>query len=98
MHCVAILYPNKEGSKFDFKYYMQKHIPMASELLNCKIDVAKVVGTPDGSPAPFLCIARIWTNSLPALAAAMERHEAEIVGDIPNYTNVEPLVQIEETL
>jgi len=28
----------------------------------------------------------------------MAQHGAQIMGDIPNYTNIEPLIQIDEVL
>ena len=30
---ISILYPNNKGSRFDFRYYVDKHMPMAIELL-----------------------------------------------------------------
>lgn len=98
MHCLTVLYPNNNGATFDFDYYMKKHIPMVSRLLNCKIDVAKGIRMPDGSSPPFLCIGRIWITSLQEFGIAMERHGAEITQDIQNYTNVEPVLQMEETV
>jgi uncharacterized protein (TIGR02118 family) len=98
MKCVNVTYPNKEGAKFDFEYYLAKHVPMVSALLGKEIEVNKGIGTPNGAPVPFLCIARIWIDSLEEFTAAMAQHGGKIMGDIPNYTNVTPVLQIEEVV
>ena len=30
---ISILYPNKEGSRFDMGYYIEKHMPVSIDLL-----------------------------------------------------------------
>ena len=30
---ISILYPNVKGSRFDFEYYVQKHMPRSIQLL-----------------------------------------------------------------
>ena len=37
-----------------------------------------------------------YFNSLADFQQAMEAHGKEIMGDIPNYTNIQPQVQISE--
>jgi hypothetical protein len=34
---VSVLYPNKEGSKFDLGYYLNSHIPMVQEKLGASL-------------------------------------------------------------
>jgi uncharacterized protein (TIGR02118 family) len=96
MYYVTVLYPNREGMRFNFDYYMSKHIPMVARLLTTTIEVTKGVGTPRGTAATFLYAARIRVRSLDEYSAAMARHGAQIIGDIPNYTDVQPNVQIDE--
>ena len=98
MYYVTVLYPNRDDVKFDFDYYLTKHIPMVSRLLDTTIEVGRGIATPAGTAAPFVCTARIRVNSLDEYRAAMARHGAQIVGDIPNYCNVQPTVQIDEIL
>jgi uncharacterized protein (TIGR02118 family) len=98
MHYVTVLYPNRDGMRFDFDYYMRTHIPMVARLLDTTIEVSKGIGTPTGTPAPFLYAARIRLRSLDEYQAAMARHGAQIIGDIPNYTDVEPSVQMDEVV
>jgi uncharacterized protein (TIGR02118 family) len=98
MHYVTVMYPNQEGLRFDFDYYMSKHIPMVVRLLASRVEVCKGIATPTGAPAGLVCTARIQVNSLEQFQAAMAQHGAQIMGDIPNYTNAQPTVQIDEVL
>jgi uncharacterized protein (TIGR02118 family) len=97
MYWVTILYPNKEGAKFDFNYYVNKHIPMTAMLFGHSIQILKGVASPLGA-APFLCTCRIPVTSLDEFAAKMSSEGAHLVADVPNYTNVEAVIQFEEVL
>ncbi|HEY1264237.1 MAG TPA: EthD family reductase [Terriglobales bacterium] len=98
MYYVTVLYPHREGMRFDFDYYMSRHIPMVSRLLRTTIEVTKGIGTPTGTPPVFLYAARIRVRSLNEYQAAIAQHGAEIIGDMPNYTDVQPSVQIDEVV
>lgn len=98
---VSVMYQMGEGKTFDATYYMQKHVPMARErlrgagLVRAEIDKGVAGGAP-GAPAPFIYVAHLYFNSLADFQGAMEAHGKEIMGDIPNYTNIQPQVQISE--
>ncbi len=97
MQFATVTYPSKDGAKFDFDYYMKKHIPMCG-LLGTSIEVCKGTSPiPDASPA-FVCVARIRIGSADDFSAAMVKHGTQIMQDIPNYTNITPVVQIDEVL
>ena len=96
MLCASVVYPNQPDAKFDFRYYMKKHIPMVEELLNTSIEVVRGVASTTGPAVPFVCTARIAIHSTDEFFAAMATHGAQILGDIPNYTNIQPIVQIDE--
>lgn len=98
MNCVTVLYPNKEGRRFDFGYYTATHIPMVARLLQASIEVRKGLSGTNGSPAAFVCLATIWIDSVEQFQTAMTRNGAQIMGDIPNYTNIEPIIQFDEVL
>ena len=49
-----------------------------------------------GSPAPNAAIASFTFDSVEAFTAAVMPHYAELQADIPNYTDIEPIVQISE--
>lgn len=97
---VTVLYPNSTGSKFDIAYYCKKHIPMVQRLLGSALKGVAVEhgvagGTP-GSAAPYLAIGQLHFNSVEAFQAAFNPHAQEIMADIPNYTNIQPVIQISE--
>ncbi len=98
---VNVLYPKQDGGTFDYDYYLQKHIPLVQERLADalkKIEVYKGVGGADGGPEPFTTTASLFLDSVEAFAESFGAHAEEILGDIPNFTNIEPTVQIEEQL
>jgi uncharacterized protein (TIGR02118 family) len=95
---VTVLYPNKDDAKFDFDYYAVKHIPMVTRLLANDIEVSKGISSLTGARPAFVCTARIRIHSTQEFSASMARHSATILGDIPNYTNIEPIIQIDEVL
>ena len=96
MKCVTIYYPNKDGAKFDFDYYVNKHIPMAAKLFGDGIEIRKGISTPEGAAPPFICVLNIPINSVEEFLSTMEQHGAELIADIQNYTNIEPIVQFDE--
>jgi uncharacterized protein (TIGR02118 family) len=49
-----------------------------------------------GSPPAFLAMGHLSFESVQAFQSAFEPHAAEITGDIPNYTNTQPTIQISE--
>ena len=97
--CVTIVYPNKQGAKFDWDYYLKKHTPMWAKLLGeNKIEIRKGVGTHNGSPVHFICLLRIWVDDVDAFMTLMKEKGHHIIEDIPHYTNVEPVIQFDDVL
>jgi len=95
---VSIFYPNSPGSRFNVDYYLSVHMPMAVRLLGSAVkEVSVEIGvsgaTPD-LPAHFAAIAAFTCESVEAFSAAFLPNAAALQGDIPNYTNVAPLIQI----
>jgi uncharacterized protein (TIGR02118 family) len=97
---VSVLYPNNEGSKFDMNYYCSKHMPMVQQKLGaaCKrVEIDQGLGGPTpGSRPAYSAMCHLYFDSVPAFQAAFGPHTNEIMGDIPNYTNVQPIVQLSE--
>jgi uncharacterized protein (TIGR02118 family) len=97
---VSVLYPNAADATFDMAYYCNSHMPMVRDSLGeaCrKLEVdAGVGGGQPGAAAPFLAVAHMHFDSVEAFQGAFGPHAERIMGDIPNYTNVQPTVQISE--
>ncbi|MBF0458996.1 MAG: EthD family reductase [Nitrospirae bacterium] len=97
---VSILYPNSEGSRFDLDYYCTKHMPMSIRLLGealrgVTVEQGLSGGLP-GSKAAYVAIARLRFDSTEAFYAAFVPHAEVLQGDIQNYTDVEPVIQISD--
>jgi len=97
---VSVLYPNNAGAKFDMKYYLTSHMPMVKQKLGASLkgmSVDEGVGTaPPGTQAPFVAVAHLTFDSVDAFGAAFAQHGGEIMADVPNYTDIQPLVQISQ--
>ncbi len=97
---VTVVYPNSSGSRFDIAYYCKTHIPLVQRLLGQVLKGVAVEhgiagGTP-GSAAPYLAIGQLQFDSVEAFEESFGRHAQEIMADIPNYTNTQPVIQISE--
>ncbi len=99
---VTIMYPRNEGSTFDMDYYSNQHMTMLSDLfdgimLDYKIDLGTSGRTAE-EPAPFMAIGYLYFNSLSEYQSAFGPNAEKILNDIPNYTNIQPVVQISEVI
>ncbi|MEO8715077.1 MAG: EthD family reductase [Acetobacteraceae bacterium] len=97
---VSVLYP-AGGTRFDLDYYMKKHIPLVKsrwEPLGLKkSEVLRCVGAPNGA-GPYQLIALLTFGSMADFQNAAKQHGKEVLGDIPAFTDVEPVMQFNETL
>jgi uncharacterized protein (TIGR02118 family) len=97
---VSVLYPKTDGAKFDMDYYLKKHMPMVKRKLGAAMKGATVEkgvsGGAPGTPAAYGVIAHLTFDSVDAFNKAMAPAANEIMGDIPNYTTIAPVMQISE--
>src|SRR5215467_13383996 len=98
MQCVTVVYANKPGAKFDFDYYLAKHIPMVEGFFGTTIEVTKGVSSPLGGELSFVCVARIPINSPEHFQTVLAEFGPRILSDITNYTNIAPKLQIDEVV
>jgi uncharacterized protein (TIGR02118 family) len=97
---VSVFYPQSGDGKFDMNYYVTKHMPMVRQKLGaaCKgasVDQGVGGGGP-GMPATYVAMGHLLFDSLEAFQAAFAPHSKEIMADIPNYTKIEPIIQISD--
>ena len=97
---VSVLYQNSEGKRFDMAYYCNKHIPMLKQKLGpaCqRVDVDQGLGgAQPGSKPAFVAMCHLLFDSVDAFQQAFAPHADAIMGDIPNYTDIQPLIQLNE--
>ncbi len=97
---VSVCYPNQPGAKFDWDYYMSKHIAAVVKQLTplgmVRGEVDKGVGSAmPGAAAPFVAMAHMYFNNMQDLQKCMA-NAAGMMADVPNFTNIQPQVQISE--
>lgn len=102
MFKVSVLYPHAEGATFDHAYYLERHMPMVAErlgaaLIRWTVDRGLAGGAP-GSPPAFVASCALYVDSLEAFQAGMAAHGASIMADIPNYTTIEPRIEVSEVV
>ena len=97
---VSVLYPNEEGKKFDMDYYLNNHIPMVNEKIGAALKGRGVEqglsGVEPGSPPAYVAMAHLLFDSVEAFQNAFGPHAEAIMADVPNYTDVQPTIQISE--
>ena len=97
---VSVLYPSKPGNRFDVDYYVNVHMPMAVRLLGSSVEVFSVEigisGAQPGTPPPYAAIVGFTCESVEAFTKAFTPVAAQLQGDIPNYTDIQPQIQISE--
>ena len=75
-------------------------MPMVAELLGdamkgFKIDKGVAGRTPDDA-LPYVAIGYLYFDSVEAYGEAFAPHADKIRGDIPNYTDIMPVIQVSE--
>ena len=99
---VIIFYPNGADTKFDMAYYTGKHLPMVQKKCGvaCKAVAAEkgLSGGEPGSQPTYAAIGYLTFDSVDSFQKAFGPHAAEVVADVPNYTNARPLIQIVEVV
>ena len=97
---VSVLYPNSEGSHFDMGYYCNSHIPMIQEKLGSALQGVAVEqglgGAEPGSSPTYAAMGHLFFESVEAFQTTFGPHADAIIADIPNYTDVQPTIQVSE--
>jgi uncharacterized protein (TIGR02118 family) len=100
MITVTVLYPNKEGAKFDMSYYLGKHIPMVKKLLGTALKGVVVEqgigGGAPGSKATYAVLCHLRFDSVESFQAAFAPHAESVQADVRNYSGIEPVIQLSE--
>ncbi|WP_163097632.1 EthD family reductase [Acidithiobacillus ferrianus] len=101
---ISILYPNNKDSRFDISYYVETHMPMSIKLLNAHPGFKGVSvehglgGAVPGSEPTYIAMCHFLFNSVEDFLAAFLPNAAVLQGDMPNYTDIEPVIQFNEVL
>jgi uncharacterized protein (TIGR02118 family) len=99
---VSVMYANKPGARFDHEYYRDKHMPLLKSRMGerCKyytIDKG-LSGAAPGESATYIAMCHVFCDSVESFQQGFGPHATEILGDIPNYTDLAPVIQISEVV
>jgi uncharacterized protein (TIGR02118 family) len=99
---VSVMYPYVADARFDHDYYKDKHMPLIKARMGdaCRsytVDKGLAGGRP-GAPPQYVAMCHIFSDSVESFQAAFGPHTKEILGDIRNYTDLEPVMQISEVV
>ncbi|RQZ18709.1 EthD family reductase [Burkholderia sp. Bp9031] len=93
MATLIVSYPAVAGVTFDRKYYLATHASLVRAAWGeFGLQSAEVL-FPAPGPQPFACITVLRFSDQAGIDAALSSaRTAEVVGDVPNFTNVRPTV------
>lgn len=92
----AVMYPNDDDIHFDRQYYMATHMPLVESTWKkyglTSWQVIEYSKALDGGKPPYLIAAKLEWESEESLQNALQDPDAaKIFGDIPNFTNKQPI-------
>lgn len=103
MISLTVLYPKTTDSTFDLDYYLSLHATLIRErltplgLTSFDVETGLAGGAPDTPPA-YAVIGRLNFATIDDLQAALGTHGPELIADIPNFTDAQPVMQINQLL
>ncbi|GAB3885718.1 EthD family reductase [Spirosoma agri] len=100
---LTVLYPKTKGTTFNRAYYLESHIPLVKKRLTPfglqGIDLQEgLSGNEPGSLPAYAMITGLRFNTTDELNRGLNEHGAELIGDIANFTDAQPLMQVSQDL
>lgn len=94
---VTVLYPAKEGYKFDMDYYLKTHMPLVAKLWTPFGLKHYYISDLRQSAQPYTVQATlVWDRAEPGplegFKAAVDAHGKEVMGDIVNFSSEQPVI------
>ncbi len=96
---VSALYPNGDDTTFDHDYYQGPHLKLLSAKWGSwlrRVELGRGLAGGGGSAAPYIACGHLYFDSVDDFQAAFAAHGDAVLGDIPNFTNAQPVIQISE--
>ena len=100
---LSVMYPASPGSRFDWGYYLGRHLELSRRLLNPRGLVRTEIdhgigGFPPGAPPPYHAVGHLFFRTIAELEIAMAATAADFIADERNYTDGPSVVQISEVV
>jgi uncharacterized protein (TIGR02118 family) len=86
---LSVLYGRPSDLEAFERHYTATHVPLVEQIPYLeRFEAGRVIGTPDGSEAPYYRIAELWFDGQAALADALSSPEGRAtVDDISNFAS-----------
>ena len=99
MVVLSLMYP--AGARFDEDYYFNTHIPLVQDRLGARgpsdVRILRGVSGAGGDGPAYRMVALLTFPSTDDVEYVLTgEHSAEVLGDIANFTDGQPTVQISE--
>jgi uncharacterized protein (TIGR02118 family) len=96
---VSFFYPNTPESFFNLDYFLNQHLPKVQKVLQPEglagVEVDRGIGTSNPEiPLQYSVIEHLLFNNFEEMQCALGMHSPGLMADVPNFTNVKPVVQI----
>ncbi len=100
---LSVMYPATPGSRFDWDYYLDRHLALSRRLLNprglVRTEVDRGLGSfPPGAPPPYHAVGHLFFRTMAEMESALAATAAEFIADERNYTDSPSVVQISEVV
>ncbi len=99
---ISIFYPNTANARFDMDYYIETHMPASIERLSAgkgfrgvSVDRGIGGGAP-GTPPAYVAMCQYLFDTAEDFMSAFGPHAEFLQGDIANYTDIAPVIQISD--
>jgi len=99
---ISSIYPYNKHCHFDFDYYLNTHMPMSIKKLSSAkgfkgVSVERGISTDTPKvESSYVAMCHYYFDSLEDFLQAFEPHANALQSDIKNYTNIQPVIQINE--
>jgi uncharacterized protein (TIGR02118 family) len=94
----VVMYGQPEDPAAFDAHYAATHVPLVEKIPNLRrFEAGKVLGTPDGSDAPYYHLAELWFDDADAMQAAFGTPEGQAAGaDVATFATGGATVMIAE--
>jgi len=102
MFNISSIYPKKEGGHFDFDYYLNQHMPLSIKYLSSAkgfkgVSVERGIEVEEPKiESSFVAMCHYYFDTLEDFLFAFMPHAEELQGDLSNYSNIQPVIQINQ--
>ncbi len=99
---VSVMYPQREGARFDHDYYRDTHLPLVAakvgpSMVRYSIDRGRSGGGA-ASPPVYVGMCHLFFESVETFERSFGPHAKAIMADVPNYTDIAPVMQISDVV